>query len=156
VRRNSEQGDDIINLKNVFLSQSSLATLYGAVDSPQIRFRFAIQNLKDTASSAQAAAPDSSEYVHQVNLLWSKITGLKEFFGTSPVIDEIVAELRTARFQHLRKDTPPIVVSSINRALEHLLQAQRFDDLLTDQIAEILESSGIDSLAIDSHRPADA
>jgi len=77
---------------------------------------------------------------------------LKEFIGSSPVISEIVAELRTARFQFLGKDTPTTVIKAISSALSLVTHAKRLDESLVDRVVEVLEAAEIDSLAPDALR----
>jgi hypothetical protein len=127
-------------------------TLYGAAGSPVVRFRSAIQALKVRAEEARSANPEEVEYSHQSTLLWAEVGRLKEFIGASPVITEIVAEFRTARFQFLGKDTPPAVIRAVAAALRLIAEAKRFDAALVDRVVEALEEGGIDSLAIDALR----
>jgi hypothetical protein len=80
---------------------------------------------------------------------------LKEFIGTSPVISEIVAELRTARFQFLGKDTPPAAIHALASALRIIAEATRLDTALVDRVVETLDEGGIDSLAPEVFRDSD-
>jgi hypothetical protein len=96
--------------------------------------------------------PGQVEYAHQATLFWAEIGRLKEFIGTSPLISEIVAELRTARFQFLGKDTPPMTIRAMAVALRFVTEAKRLDAGLLDRVVAVLEEGGIDSLAPDSLR----
>jgi hypothetical protein len=67
-------------------------------------------------------------------------------------LSEIVAELRTARFQFLGKDTPPMTIRAMALALRLVTDAKRLDAGLLDRVVGVLEEGGIDSLALDSMR----
>jgi len=121
--------------------------LYGAAGSPLARFRAAIQALKARAESTASMRPEEVEYGHQAALVWAEVGRLKEFIGISPVISEIVAELRTARFQFLGKDTPPPAMEAVASAFNFVAEAKRLDLPLVDRIVKALERGGIDSLA---------
>ncbi len=99
--------------------------------------------------------PEEVEYGHQAALVWAEVGRCKEFIGISPVISEIVAELRTARFQFLGKDTPPRAIQAVALALSFAAEAKRFDTPLVDRIVKALEDGGIDSLAPDALRNSD-
>ncbi len=152
VRRNPQLGDEVFGPKRLHVGTYSEETLYGAAGSPVVRFRSAIQALKVRAEKVRSASPEEVEYGHQATLLWAEVGRLKEFLGTSPVISEIVAELRTARFQFLGKDTPPAVIHAIASASRLVAEAKRLDTALVDRIIEVLEDGGIDSLAPDALR----
>ena len=121
-----------------------------------MRFRSAIQALKVRAARTASVNPEDVEYGHQAALVWAEMGRLKEFMGTSPVVSEIVAELRTARFQFLGKDTPTAAMQAIASALGLVAQAKRFDTSLVDCVVEALEEGGIDSLAPDALRDSHA
>jgi hypothetical protein len=72
------------------------------------------------------------------------------------VVSEIVAELRTARFQFLGKDTPATTMQAIASALCLVVEAKRFDARLVDDMVKALEHGGIDSLAPDALRDSNA
>ncbi|HXP60321.1 MAG TPA: hypothetical protein VN829_07515 [Dongiaceae bacterium] len=129
--------------------------LYGAAGSPLARFRAAVQAIKARAEKAAPMRPDEVEYGHQAALVWAEVGRLKEFMGISPVISEIVAELRTARFQFLGKDTPPKAMQAVASAFRCVAEAKRFDPPLADRIVNALERGGIDSLAPDALRNSD-
>lgn len=152
VRRNPQLGDEVFGPKRVHVGTYSEEMLYGVAGSPVVRFRSAIQALKIRAEEARFVSPEEVEYSHQSTLLWAEVGRLKEFIGASPVISEIVAEFRTARFQFLGKDTPPAVIHAIAAAFRLIAEAKRFDTALVDHVVEVLEQGGIDSLALDALR----
>jgi hypothetical protein len=129
--------------------------LYGAAGSPLARFRAAIQALKARAANTASMRPDEIEYGHQAALVWAEVGRLKEFIGISPMISEIVAELRTARFQFLGKDTPPTAMQAVASTFKLVAEAKRFDPPLADRVVKALELGGIDSLAPDALRNSD-
>jgi len=73
----------------------------------------------------------------------------------SNAISEIVAELRTARFQFLGKDTPESALNALRSALKVVADAQRLDEGIVDRVVETLEVGGVDSLAPDALRDGD-
>jgi len=152
VRRNDQLGDEVFGPKRLHVGSYSEQALYGIVGSHVLRFRSAIQDLKGRAEKAASADPAEVEYGHQVALVWAEVGRLKEFIGSSPVISEIVAELRTARFQFLGKDTPTTVIKAISSALSLVTHAKRLDESLVDRVVEVLEAAEIDSLAPDALR----
>ena len=149
VRRNDQLGDEVLGPKRLYVGNYSEAALYGAAGSPIARFRSAIEALKDRAERIASLNPEEVEYGHQSALFWAEVGRLKEFIGTSPIISEISSELRTARFQFIRKDTPLIVIRAIASALHFIMEAKRLDTVLVDRIVETLENGGVDSLAPD-------
>lgn len=149
VRRNNHLGDEIFGPKRLLIGTYSEEALYGAAGSPSKRFRLAIQDLKIHAERAASVNPDEVEYGHQAALVWAEAGRLKEFLGTSPVVSEIVAEFRTARFQFLGKDTPPMTMQALSSALRLVAEAKRLDAPLVDRVVETLEVGGVDSLAPD-------
>jgi hypothetical protein len=116
------------------------------------RFRFAIQSLKARAERTASLTPEDVEYGHEAAILWAEIGRLKEFIGNSSVVSELVAELRTARFQFLGKDTPAPTTQALASALRLVAEAKRFDTLLVDRVVEALEKGGFDPLAPDALR----
>ncbi len=90
-----------------------------------------------------------------MTLLWADVARLNEFMGASTAISEIVAELRTARFQFLGKDTPESVLHALRAALKVVAEARRLDEGVVDRVVETLEAGGIDSLAPDALRDGD-
>jgi hypothetical protein len=120
-----------------------------------VRFRSAIRTLKARADRTGSVTPDEVEYGHQAALVWAEIGRLKEFIGTSAVISELIAELRTARFQFLGKDTPTVAMQAVASALRLITEAHRLDTSLVDRVVEVLEAGGIDSLAPDALRDSD-
>jgi len=155
VRRNDQAGSEVFGPKHLHVGTYSEEALYGAAGSPLVRFRAAIQALKVHAESAASMKPEEVEYGHQVALLWAEVGRFQEFIGISPVISEIVAELRTARFQFLGKDTPLTAMQAVASALSLVAEARRFDVPLVDRIVKALEHGGIDSLAPDALRDSD-
>ncbi len=155
VRRNPQLGDEIFGPKHVHVGTYSEATLYGAAGSPIGRFRSAIQALRGRVDKARSVDPGEVDYGHQTALLWADVGRLKEFVGSTAVVSEIVAELRTARFQFLGKDTPPSVILALASALRLVAEAKRLDTGLVDRVVATLEEGGIDSLAPDVLRDPD-
>ena len=149
VRRNQLAGDDVVGPKALHAGRYAEDLLYGAGGSPIARFRSAVQALKVRAEKTGSVSSEDVEYGHQAALVWSDVGRLKEFMGTSPVITEIVAELRTARFQFLGKDTPPTAIQAVASALHLVAEAKRLDTALVDRVVETLDAGGIDSLAPD-------
>jgi len=156
VRRNDQAGNEVFGPKHLLVGTYSEEALYGAAGSLVIRFRSAIQALRVRADRTASMRPGEVEYGHQAALVWAEVGRLKEFIGVSPVISEIVAELRTARFQFLGKDTPPTAMEAVASALSLVAEAKRFDAPLVDRIVKALEHGGIDSLAPDAIRDSDA
>ncbi len=152
VRRNEQAGSEVFGPKHLDLGTYSEEALYGVAGSPVVRFRAAILTLKVRAERTATMKPEDVEYGHQVALNWAELGRFKEFIGISPVISEIVAELRTARFQFLGKDTPPATMQALALALTIVAEAKRFDVPLVDRIVKTLEHGGIDSLAPDALR----
>lgn len=155
VRRNDQVGSEVFGPKNLHVGTYSEEALYGASGSPLARFRSAIQTLRFRAEAAASMIPDEVEYGHQVAMVWAEIGRLKEFIGISSPISEIVAELRTARFQFLGKDTPVSTARAVASALGLITDAKRFDTVLADRVVKTLEGGGIDSLAPDALRNLD-
>lgn len=152
VRRNSGVGDDAFRVKPLPLGSYSETELYGAAGSALARFRTAVRTLADRAEAAAALPPEEIEYAHQTTLLWAEVGKLKEFLGVSAAITGVVAELRTARFQFLGKDTPPACVQALARALRQVAEARRLDVALVDEVVETLGRGGVDSLAPEALR----
>ena len=152
IRRNDQFGDEIFGPKRLHVGTYSEETLYGAAGNPVVRFRSVIQALKVRVERTASVSPEELEYGHQAALVWAEVGRLKEFIGTSSVVSEIVAELRTARFQFLGKDTPTAAMRAVGVALGLVTQANRFDTSLVDRLVEALEEGGIDSLAPDALR----
>lgn len=152
VRRNSQLGDEVFGPKRLHVGAYPEAVLYGAAGSPLARFRSAIQAIGNRAARAQSVSSQDVEYGHQTALLWAEIGRLKDFVGTHPTVSEIVAELRTARFQFLGKDTPVQVIEALVGALGLVAEASRFDAALADRVAELLQAGGVDSLVVDALR----
>ena len=155
VRRNDQLGREVFGPKPLHVGTYSEEALYGAAGSPVVRFRSAIQTLKARAEKTGSVNPEEVEYGHQAALVWAETGRLKEFIGTSSVISELVAELRTARFQFLGKDTPTVVMQAMASALHLIADAKRLDTSLVDRVVEALEAGGIDSLAPDALRDSD-
>lgn len=154
VRRNQFAGSEVFGPNAWHAGKYNEKTLYGAAGSPIFRFRSAIQALKILADKAKSIDPENVEYGHQATLFWSEVGKLKDFVGLSPVISEIVAEMRTARFQYLEKDTPLPALDAVAEALRLLTEANRLDPELVDVVVSILEEGGIDSLAQEGLREA--
>jgi hypothetical protein len=155
VRRNDQLGHEIFGPKPLHVGTYSEEVLYGAAGSAVVRFRSAIQALKVRAERAGSVNPEEVEYGYQAALVWAEIGRLKEFIGTSSVISELAAELRTARFQFLGKDTPAVAMQAVVSALRLVAEAKRLDASLVDRVVEVLEDGGIDSLAPDALRGSD-
>ncbi len=155
VRRNDRAGNEVFGPKNLLVGNYSEEALYGAAGSAVVRFRSAIQALKVRAEGASSVTSEDVEYGHQIGLVWAEVGRLKEFIGTSPAISEIVAELRTARFQFLGTDTPLVTMAAVASALRLVAEAKRFDESLVDRVVEALERGGIDSLVPDALRDSD-
>lgn len=156
VRRNPSVGDEIFGPKSIPIGRYSESELYGVAGSPSSRFRTALRALVDQACRAAEQDPEWIEYAHQTTLFWAEVGRLKEFIGTMPVITAIVAELRTARFQFLAKDTPPAAMRVVAKAIQSVADAPRWDTALVDRFVDILELGGFDSLALDALRASDA
>lgn len=86
--------------------------------------------------------------------MWSEIGQLKDFFKITDEIDELVAALRTARFQFLRRDTPPEVAGALAEVLEWMAQSVRVDVTLVDRVVDRLEAVGVDPFAQDAEARA--
>jgi hypothetical protein len=156
IRQNEVVGQEIFGPKKMHIGNYSEEFLYGASGSHLVRFRSLIQALRGRAHGVTALKMDEIEYAHQVTLLWAEMGRLKDFLGLSPVISEIVAEFRIAQFQFIGKDTPLTVVHAIASGLDLIMEAKRLDARLVDQLVDLLEEAGIDSLAIDALRKSDA
>jgi len=152
VRRNQLAGDEVLGPKTLHVGSYSEDVLYGAIGSETTRFRSAIKALAAAAGKVAAFDPDSVEYGHQATLFWADAGKAKDFIGTTAVISEIAAELRTARFQFLAKDTPGEFMSAMAKALHLVAEAKRLDEALVDRFVETLEAAGFDSFAPDALR----
>jgi len=158
VRSHPSLGDEIFRLKApVHLGSYSAQDLYGAgLGNPAIPFKNALGLLRDRATRLARLDPDTTEFGYQATLFWADVGALKSFIGISPVVTEVVAELRTLRFQFLRKDTPPPIFQGLARALGCFVESSRWDTSAVDQFVETLEEAGYDSLAIDALRYTNA
>jgi hypothetical protein len=161
VRSHPTVGTEIFATKlQVHLGNYSERDLYGkGLGNPTIAFKSALSLLKDRADRLTLLDPDdpdTAEYGHQAALLWADVGALKSFIGTSPVVTEVVAELRTLRFQFLRKDTPPAIFQSLATALGGLIETAAWNTSAVDRLVETLEHAGYDSLVIDSLRVPNA
>ena len=155
VRRNKLAGEEVFGPKTLHAGEYSEELLYGATGSQSVRFRSAVQALCANAQRASFLNAADTEYGHQVALVWAELGRLKEFMGTSPEISELVAELRTARFQFLGTDTPPATMKAVASALRLIAEAPRLDPELVDRVVAEMEAGGVDSLAPDTARAAD-
>ena len=90
-----------------------------------------------------------------MTLFWAEVGGLKKYLGTSVTVSEIVAELQTARFQMLRKDTPITFIRAIARGLEFVTKPNNLDSVKVDQMVQAFEAGGFDSLAPEALRKSD-
>lgn len=151
VRRNKLAGEEVIGPKTLHTGKYSEDVLYGVTGSRLVSFLFAVRALGSRAETA-TTNQDETEYGHQVALVWTEVGRLKEFLGASPVVSELVAEFRTARFQFLGIDTPRPTMKALSAALHLVANAQRFDTSLVDRVVEAMEAGGIDPLAQDSTR----
>lgn len=155
IRRHKLAGDQIMGPIKFHVGNYSEEVLYGAAGSQMTRFRSALQALALRAESISLLDPEQTEYGHQATLFWAELGRLKEFLTASPVISEMVAELRTARFQFLGTDTPVATMRALSSALHLGAEAKRFDTPLVDQMVDLLEAGGVDPLAPDRLRQAD-
>ena len=154
VRRNHQLGDEIFGPRRLHVGSYSDEELYGIAGSPAGRFRSTVSARRVRVERASSLDPAGGADGHQTALVWTEIGRLKDFIGISPIISEIVAELRTARFQFLGMDTPLVTIRAVAAALCLVGQAKRLDAALVDQVVEALESGGVDSLAPDALREA--
>lgn len=150
VRSNVQVGSEIFGPHKLHLGAYDEDTLYGKHTSPAFRFRDAGKRLAAHAQSCANLSEEPLEYAHQTVLLWSEVGQLKDFFGVADEIDELVAALRTARFQFLRNDTPPSVAVALAEALGWIAQAPAIDLALVDRVVDRLEAAGIDTFAQDA------
>ena len=155
LRRSDALPPEIFGPQRIPGGTYSAEELYGAAGSPLAHFRSTVRTLLGRAEAAGAASPGSLDYAHHVALLWADIGRLNEFLGASNAISEIVAELRTARFQFLGKDTPESVLNALRSALKVVADAKRLDEGIVDRVVETLETGGVDSLASDALRDGD-
>lgn len=155
VRSSGTHSPEIFGPRQIPAGPYSAEELYGAAGSPLAHFRSTVRTLLARAEAADAATPASLDYAHHVALLWAEIGRLSEFMGASTAISEIVAELRTARFQFLGKDTPESALHALRAALKMVADAKRLDEGVVDRVVETLEAGGIDSLAPDALRDGD-
>jgi hypothetical protein len=155
VRSSGTHSPEIFGPRQIPAGTYSAEELYGAAGSPLAHFRSAVRTLLARAVAAGAASPGSLDYSHHVALLWADVGRLNEFIGASTSISEIVAELRTARFQFLGKDTPESVLHALRTALKVVAEAKRLDEGVVDRVLDSLEAGGIDSLAPDALRDRD-
>lgn len=156
IRKDANLGDEILGPTPLHVGRFSEKALYGAAGSPVMHFRSSIQELKNQAERAASFDQESIDYGYHAALVWANVGRLKDFIGASPIITEIVAELRTARFQFLGKDTPVAAMQALAEGLALVAKAPRLDSLLVDKLVNILEKGGIDSLAQDALRNAHA
>jgi hypothetical protein len=143
-------------LANLLVHRSAGESLPGMARDQAARFRSAVRASSIRAEAAAKLGANSVEYGHQVALLWSEVGRLGEFIGASPAISEIVAELHTARFQCIGKDTPPAQLHAVASALRHVADANNMDSATVDRMVEILEDGGFDSMAPDALRDSRA
>jgi hypothetical protein len=161
VRSHATAGKEIFGQKTpVLLGRYDESDLYGpALSTPKVAFKSALVLMKDRAARLALLDPDdpdTAEYGHQAALFWADVAALKGFIGTSPILTEVVAELRTLRFQFLRKDTPPTIFQALAVALGCFVESSHWDTSAVDQFVETLEHAGYDSLIIDSPRVSNA
>lgn len=150
VRRNAQAGSEVFGPHQLHIGAYDEETLYGKYASPAFRFRDAIKRLAVHARHCVGASDDPLEFAHRAVLLWSEIGQLKDFFGIADEIDEIIAALRTARFQFLRRDTPTDVISGLAESLDWIAQAPAMDVALVDRVVDRLEAVGVDTFAQDA------
>jgi hypothetical protein len=151
IRRNANE-EEIFGPYKLNIGHYSDEELYGVSGSPLQKFRFSIKAAANNAKTASELDDDDVGYAHSVTLFWANLAQLTGFIGQSPGITEIVAELRTARFQFLRKDTPKTFITAISKALRELSEAKAFDSIAVDRFVEQLSQAGFDSLAQDGIR----
>lgn len=150
VRSNVQSGSEIFGPHKLHLGAYDEDALYGKHTSPAFRFRDAVKRLAAHAQRCTNLSEDPLEFAHQVVLLWSEIGQLKDFLGVADEIDELVAALRTARFQFLRNDTPSNVVVALAEALGWIVQTPVLDVTFVDRVGDRLEAAGIDTFAQDA------
>ena len=156
VRKNPQAGGEIFGPARIHVGTYSTDELYGPTGSRLQQFRDAISALARHAATIVQLDGDSLEWAHQCTLFWVELGTLRTFLGTSATLSEIIAELRTARFQYLGKDTPVTAMKAMANALGLLVDAPRWDGALVDRFIDILESGGFDSLAPEALRADDA
>lgn len=150
VRHNVQAGSEIFGPHKLHLGAYDEDALYGKHTSPAFRFRDAIKRLTANAQRCAHLGAEPLEFAHQMVLLWSEIGQLKDFLGVADEIDELVAALRTARFQFLRCDTPPEVAGALAEAFGWIAHAGVLDVTLIDRVVDRLEAAGIDTFAQDA------
>ncbi len=155
VRNTPDLPSEVFGPQRITGGTYSAEDLYGAAGSPLAHFRSTVRTLLARAEAAAVASPGALDYGHHVALFWADIGRLSEFMGASMAISEIVAELRTARFQFLGKDTPVSVLHALRSALRVVADSKRLDAGVVDRVVETLEAGGVDSLAPDALRDGD-
>lgn len=154
VRRHDSVGDEVFSQRNVPLGKYSEHDLYGEKGSPVVAFKNALDSLHAHAERIIKLEAASLEYTHQVTLFWANSGRLKTFLGVNSAISELVAEVRTARFQFIGKDTPAAMIRALAAGLKRVIDAPRMDSSTVDCFVETLEAAGFDSLVIDANRHA--
>lgn len=150
IRSNRQAGDEIYGPHKVHVGSYDEEMLHGRHTTLAFRFRDAVKRVSAHAQEAAHLAGDPVDFAHRTVLLWSEISQLKDFLTASDEIDELIAGLRTARFQFLRHDTPPEVVSALADVLSWIVQAPVLDLQLVDRVLDRLDAAGIDAFAQDS------
>lgn len=152
VRTNDAAGSEIFSPKNVYIGDYPEDLMYGATSSPLPQFQSAIRALFAKARKIETLEQDDIEYSYQVTLFWSDLAKLTKFIGLSAHVSEIIAELLTARYQFLGKDTSKSAMGAISNALGIATEAKRFDSSVSEKMADALEAGGMDPLVLDSLR----
>jgi hypothetical protein len=155
IRKDPIDGEDIFKQQPVKVGTYSEDVLYGKEGSLRIAFKAELENLRAACDELARMEAASLEYAQQSTLTWARVGRLKAFLGKDPVITELVAELRTARYQFLRRETPGDFFRGLGIALRLVTESRRWDADLVDAFVEALESVGHDSLAVDALRTGD-
>jgi hypothetical protein len=148
--RSHPSGNEIIPLGSYTES-----TLLAKAFNPQGRFVAALRNVSDKAESILSLDPTDIQYCNDTTLFWADVVALKSFLGSSLVIDEILAELLTARFQMLRRDTPPEFLRAIREGLKIVLSTKTLDTTLVIRMVTAFDQGGFDSFAPEALRKSD-
>ncbi len=130
-------------------------SLYGVAGRSHREFQAAIRALTGTAKELAVLNPLEVEYSHRMTLFWCEVGQLKKYLGSSAVVSEIVAELQTARFQMLRKDTPVSFIKAIAEGLMFVAGAYNPNTAMVDKMVLTFEAGGFDSLAPEALRKSD-
>ena len=157
VRDHPNAGPEIFGPERLVVGRYDEGDLYGSAGSSSVvAFKGVLAGLREQARRIAQLDQDTADYGHQAALFWSEVGSLKSFIGASSAITEIVAELRTARFQFLGKDTPLPIFAALAAGLSRFMDSARWDGAAVDRFVEQLEMAGYDSLVIDNLRVTNA